>query len=166
MQQPLLWSCTLRLLSPLLLQMLLLLLRPSTISFAVAPVAETITVDGSGGADFRTVQAAVDFVPDGNRKWIRIHVKEGSYREKVTIPTHKHYILLEGDGCWKTAISFAAHAHAGIDHIMRRRHRRRNVTTSPTFRSATFTVLADYFVARNIAFKVHAFHAVSAQSRT
>jgi hypothetical protein len=40
----------------------------------------TITVDQKGGGDFRLVQSAVNFVPDGNREWIRIHVKSGSYR--------------------------------------------------------------------------------------
>jgi pectin methylesterase-like acyl-CoA thioesterase len=76
-------------------------------------------------------------------------------REKVRIPKQKGYILLEGegDGSSATDISFDAHAHAGIDDIMGRP----NVTVdeqSPTFQSATFTVLADNFVARGIAFKV------------
>lgn len=74
-------------------------------------------------------------------------------REKVTIPKQKRYILLEGDGSSTTVISFDAHAYAGIDDIMGRP----NVTaddSSPTFLSATFTVLADNFVARGIAFKV------------
>jgi len=74
-------------------------------------------------------------------------------REKVSIPKQKGYILLEGDGSSTTDISFDAHAHAGIDDIMGRP----NVTAdeqSPTFQSATFTVHADSFVARGIAFKV------------
>jgi hypothetical protein len=53
------------------------------LSPAPAPVPEalkTITVDQHGGGDFRHVQSAVNFVPDGNREWIRIHVKSGSYR--------------------------------------------------------------------------------------
>jgi pectinesterase len=37
-------------------------------------------VDQQGGGDFRLVQSAVNFMPDGNREWIRIHVKSGSYR--------------------------------------------------------------------------------------
>ncbi|KAK3127898.1 hypothetical protein QOZ80_7AG0579860 [Eleusine coracana subsp. coracana] len=131
---------------------LLLLLRLSAWSSACSSVSETITVDWRGRGDFRTVQAAVNSVPDGNREWVRIHVKPGSYWEKVTIPARKRYILLEGAGSAVTDVSFDAHAHAGIDHIMRRR--RRNVSSnSPTFRSATFTVLADNFVARHIAFK-------------
>ncbi|RLN34379.1 hypothetical protein C2845_PM03G14770 [Panicum miliaceum] len=136
-----------------LILLLVLLLRLSTPSLARAPVSRTITVDRhQGRGDFRTVQSAVDSVPDGNRNWIKIHVNAGSYREKVTIPARKRYILLEGAGSSRTDISFNANAHAGIDQIMRRP----NVSVdelSPTFRSATFTVLADNFVARDISFK-------------
>jgi pectinesterase len=73
---------------------LLLLLRPpATLCIRLtpapapgpAPVAlRTITVDQRGGGDFRLVQSAVNFVPDGNREWIRIHVKSGSYRYAYT----------------------------------------------------------------------------------
>ncbi|PAN14311.2 hypothetical protein PAHAL_2G471100 [Panicum hallii] len=132
--------------------LLVLLLRLSTPSLARAPVSRTITVHRQGRGDFRTVQSAVDSVPDGNRNWIKIHVNAGSYWEKVTIPPKKRYILLEGAGSSRTDISFNANAHAGIDQIMRRP----NVSVdelSPTFRSATFTVLADNFVARDISFK-------------
>ncbi|TVU37468.1 hypothetical protein EJB05_10784, partial [Eragrostis curvula] len=142
--QPLCFCCSSSLL-------LLLLLRLSTPSSASASVYETITVDWRGRGDFMTVQSAVNSVPDGNREWIRIHVKSGSYWEKVTIPSRKRCILLEGDGLSTTDISFDAHAHGSIDQIMRSRNVSSN---SPTFRSATFTVLADNFVARNIAFKV------------
>ncbi|KAL6841861.1 hypothetical protein ACP4OV_028373 [Aristida adscensionis] len=138
---------------PLLLLLLLLLLRrlstPTSLASAAAPVSKTITVDARGDGDFTTVQSAVSSVPDGNREWVRIHVTAGSYWEKVTVPAEKGFILLEGDGSSATDISFDAHAHAGDDDIMRRR----NITASPTLRSATFTVLAGDFVARNIAFK-------------
>ncbi|KAM0836176.1 hypothetical protein ACQ4PT_062479 [Festuca glaucescens] len=137
---------------------LLLLLPPSTLSFRLAPALspapealKTITVDQHGGGDFRHVQSAVNFVPDGNREWIRIHVKSGSYREKVTIPKEKGFILLEGDGSWNTDINYDDHAHGDINDLMRNGGGSGN--WSPTAESATFTVLADNFVARNMAFK-------------
>ncbi|CAM0907109.1 unnamed protein product [Alopecurus aequalis] len=90
-----------------------------------------------------TVQGAVDAVPEGNSQWVRIYVKQGSYREKVTIPSRKGFILLEGDGVWSTEISFDAHAAYNA-----------NITDySSTYNSATFTVQADNFVARGISFK-------------
>ncbi|KAI5008720.1 probable pectinesterase 66 [Hordeum vulgare subsp. vulgare] len=121
----------------------LLLLWPA-LNSALTPVSRTITVDRDGGGDFTSVQSAVDYVPDGNQAWVRIHVRAGSYTEKVTIPAEKGYILLEGDGSWNTDINFNDYAGA---NVRRRRY------TSPTYQSATFTVLADNFVAQNIAFK-------------
>ena len=41
---------------------------------------KTIVVDQSGHGDFTTVQSAVNSVPDGNRDWVRIHIKRGTYR--------------------------------------------------------------------------------------
>ncbi|CAN6185400.1 unnamed protein product [Urochloa humidicola] len=79
-------------------------------------------------------------------------VRVRACREKVTIPQSKGYILLEGDGSSRTDISFDASARAGIDQIMRQPKVGVD-QQSPTFRSATFTVLADNFVARGISFK-------------
>jgi hypothetical protein len=126
---------------------LLLLLRWAAVqTLALAPVAWTITVDQRGGGQYTTVQAAVNAVPDGNFQWVRIHVRQGSYWEKVTIPSQKGFIFLEGDGSWTTDISFNVHAYDAPN----------NVTDdySSTYNSATFTVQADNFIARNIAFKV------------
>ena len=70
-------------------------------------------------------------------------------------PARKRYILLEGAGSSsRTGISFNAHTRAGIDQIMRRPNVSLDDELLPTFRSATFTVLADNFVARGISFKV------------
>ncbi|XP_073364143.1 probable pectinesterase 66 [Aegilops tauschii subsp. strangulata] len=133
-----------------------LLLRWPALSLAWAPVARTITVDQHGGGDYWTVQSAVDAVPYSNSQWVRIYVKQGSYREKVTIPSQKGFILLQGDGSFNTDINFDGHGYGtdapGIAAITGR-HRRNLTDISPTYTSATFTVHADNFVARNIAFK-------------
>uniref|UniRef100_A0ACD5YYL8 Uncharacterized protein n=1 Tax=Avena sativa TaxID=4498 RepID=A0ACD5YYL8_AVESA len=144
-----------RLVAIVSLVLLGLLLRPAPTMSRSAPeqapaVGRTITVDQQGGGDFRSVQSAVDSVPDGNREWIRIHVKSGSYREKVKIPKKKNFILLQGDGSWNTDINFDDHAHADVDDLMRNVN---GLSWSPTAESATFTVLADDFVARNISFR-------------
>ncbi|XP_044964587.1 probable pectinesterase 66 isoform X2 [Hordeum vulgare subsp. vulgare] len=133
-----------------------LLLRWPPLSLGWAQVARTITVDQNGGGDYRTVQSAVNAVPDGNRQWVRIYVKQGSYREKVTIPSQKGFILLQGDGSFKTDINLDGHGDGtdapGMAPITGR-HDRNLTNISPTYTSATFTVHADNFVARNIAFK-------------
>jgi pectinesterase len=49
-------------------------------------------------ADYPTVQAAVDAVPDGNAEPVTIAVAPGTYRAKVLIPATKPNILLQGTG--------------------------------------------------------------------
>lgn len=40
----------------------------------------TIKVDINGDGDFKSVQAAIDSVPEGNSQWVIIHVRKGVYR--------------------------------------------------------------------------------------
>ena len=47
-------------------------------------VASTIFVSKSGHAHYKTVQEAVNSVPSGNSRWIRIHVAAGVY-ESVSL---------------------------------------------------------------------------------
>ncbi|MER6184535.1 pectinesterase family protein [Streptomyces sp. NPDC001652] len=49
-------------------------------------------------ADYATVQAAVDAVPDGNTVPVTIAVAPGTYRAKVLIPASKPNIVLQGTG--------------------------------------------------------------------
>ncbi|KAG8099219.1 hypothetical protein GUJ93_ZPchr0013g33947 [Zizania palustris] len=147
----------------LLLLLLLLVAAASVVSpcLSLAPVSRTVTVDQQGGGDFRSVQAAVDSVADGNLQWVRIHVKAGIYREKVMIPKEKPYILLQGDGSWNTEITSDGHAFSGSgsgsrilsgnggnvgEHLKMDGH-------SATFNTSTFIVLADDFIARGISFR-------------
>ncbi|XP_042491630.1 probable pectinesterase 29 [Macadamia integrifolia] len=96
-------------------------------------VSHTIFVDQSGTSNFTTIQAAIDSVPSKNSRWIRIFVQAGFYREQVTIEKDKSCILLEGVSRGSTYIQYDAH-HA-------------------TNTSATFHLMADNFVAKNISFE-------------
>ncbi|WP_405926065.1 pectinesterase family protein [Streptomyces sp. NBC_00035] len=49
-------------------------------------------------ADYPTVQAAVDAVPDGNDSAVTVAIAPGTYRAKVFIPAAKPRILLRGTG--------------------------------------------------------------------
>ncbi|XP_042474811.1 probable pectinesterase 55 [Macadamia integrifolia] len=99
-----------------------------------ANVAYTITViKYAGHGNFSTIQAAINSIPSKNDRWVRILVSPGFYREKVTIPIDKPCIILQGKSPKSTMISWNAH--------------------TITDKSATFTIFADNFVAKNIAFK-------------
>ncbi|MBD1424077.1 pectinesterase family protein [Sphingobacterium arenae] len=64
----------------------------------------TVAQDGSG--DFTTVQAAVNQVRDHAEKRVVIHIKAGTYNEKIVIPSFKRNITLKGEGAAKTIIQF------------------------------------------------------------
>uniref|UniRef100_A0A0E0JHI2 Pectinesterase n=1 Tax=Oryza punctata TaxID=4537 RepID=A0A0E0JHI2_ORYPU len=104
-----------------------------------ATVARSIFVNNKGGADFTRIQDAINSVPFGNNRWIRIHIAAGVYREKVSIPANKSFILLEGEGRQQTSIEWADHAGGGGD--------------SGTADSPTFASYAADFMARDITFK-------------
>lgn len=102
-----------------------------------------ITVDIGGDGDYISVQAAVDAVPDNNMVNVVIHIRPGLYIEKVVVPALKPYITFEGAGREVTMIEWHDRAcDPGPDGEQLR-----------TYRTASVTVLANYFSARNISFK-------------
>ena len=62
-----------------------------------------ITVAAHGPAQFPTIQAAVDSVPEGNRERVVIHIKNGTYREQVRI--HRSFLTLRGEDRKRTLIT-------------------------------------------------------------
>ncbi|GLJ39180.1 hypothetical protein SUGI_0798720 [Cryptomeria japonica] len=87
-----------------------------------------------GEGDFSKVQDAINAVPVDNKNLIFIRVLPGIYREKVTIPVEKPYIILSGRNASNTVITWNENAGA----------------TGGTYFCATMTVLASDFVARFI----------------
>ncbi|CAA6654108.1 unnamed protein product [Spirodela intermedia] len=123
---------------PLLVVVASLLMASSPLPVrAATAVVTTIFVDHSGRGQFKTIQEAVNAVPSNNNQWIRIHVAAGVYEEQVRIPVDKGFILLEGEGRDQTSIEWGAHATL--------------MTSDPD--SATFSLLAESFVAKRITFK-------------
>ncbi|OWM74920.1 hypothetical protein CDL15_Pgr021271 [Punica granatum] len=98
-----------------------------------ASVVQSVTVGKSGSRNFTTVQEAIDWVPANNKQWVRIHVKPGTYKEKVTVPKDKQFIYLEGEGEGRALIEWDD--HGGADN------------------SSTFTLWADNFLASHITIK-------------
>ncbi|XP_058208567.1 probable pectinesterase 67 [Rhododendron vialii] len=94
----------------------------------------SIMVDVNGNGDFKSIQDAINSVPEGNSGWIIIHVTKGIYREKVYIPENKPYIFMRGNGNSKTSIVWSQSSHDNLE-------------------SATFRVEAPHFVAFGIRFK-------------
>ena len=115
------------------------------IAWATTALAEekkiTVAVDGSG--DFKTVQEAVNAAPADKSVSFLVHIKPGVYREKIMIPNHKGPIVFLGEDAATTVLTFDDYAgRIGADS--------RKIGTG---RSATVTVRADDFMARNITFE-------------
>ncbi|KAE8713798.1 putative pectinesterase 68 [Hibiscus syriacus] len=102
-----------------------------------------ITVDIKGSGHFRSVQDAVDAVPENNRKNVLIQISPGNYVEKVVVPETKPYITFQGGGRESTFVEWHDRAC----------DRGANGQQLRTYRTASVTVYANYFSARNISFK-------------
>ncbi|MFI0732694.1 pectinesterase family protein [Streptomyces sp. NPDC021225] len=71
-----------------------------------APGTSRLTVNGRGGGDFCTVQGAVDFVPEGNTRPVRIDVAPGFYREIVYVAQSRPHLTVRGAGARRTVIGY------------------------------------------------------------
>lgn len=68
--------------------------------------AADITVAADGSGNFKSVQAAVDKVPENNTKRFVIAIKPGIYKEQIRIPANKPYISFIGTDSEKTILTF------------------------------------------------------------
>lgn len=74
-------------------------------------VVYDIVVDKDGNGDYRTVQEAINAVPEfSHNKWTHIMVNEGVYYERLIIPTTKYRFILSGRGAEKTILTYDNYA--------------------------------------------------------
>uniref|UniRef100_A0A0E0I3I5 Pectinesterase n=1 Tax=Oryza nivara TaxID=4536 RepID=A0A0E0I3I5_ORYNI len=128
----------------------------------------TIVVSPDGTGHSRTVQGAVDMVPAGNTRRVKIVVRPGVYscngadlagdgvpcREKVTVPITKPFVSLIGMGTGHTVITW----HSRASDVGASGHQ------VGTFYSASVAVEADYFCASHITFEVYTHRTSSSSS--
>ncbi|CAH8359537.1 unnamed protein product [Eruca vesicaria subsp. sativa] len=107
-------------------------------------VVNTIYVDQTGSGKYRTVQAAIDSVPEPNSQWIKIKVKRGVYVEKVRIPLTKPCMIVEGEGQGVTTITYNAHEATDV--------------------SSTFISYPSHIVVRNLTI-MNTYNRLSSQSK-
>ncbi|KAJ6715438.1 PECTINESTERASE [Salix viminalis] len=94
-----------------------------------------VAQDGSGR--FKTIGAAIAAYPKGLRGRYVIYVKAGVYREYVTVTRDKPNVFIYGDGPSRTVVTGNKNfAKDGIG----------------TWKTATFIVEADGFIAKNMGF--------------
>ncbi|WP_066340714.1 pectate lyase [Metabacillus litoralis] len=83
-------------------------------SFESSPIAVTpakVTIVAKEGGDFKTVQEAIDAAPDNSSKRHVIYLKDGEYREKITIPKSKTNLSLVGESKEGTVLVYSDNAN-------------------------------------------------------
>lgn len=100
----------------------------------------TVAADGSG--DFKTIQEAVNAMPDLSQVRLTIFVKIGTYAEKLVIPSWKTKISLIGEDKDKTIITWNDHSGKEVNGVKLN-----------TFTSYTVLVQGNDFHAENMTFE-------------
>lgn len=101
----------------------------------------TVAQDGSGM--FRTVQEALNAVPDMRKKVTTIYIKNGIYKEKLVLAASKQMVKLIGESVDKTIITYD-------DYAQKKNRFGEEVGTSG---SSSFYIYGDGFAAENITFQ-------------
>lgn len=96
--------------------------------------------DGSG--DFKTVQEAIDAVPDFRKNQTSIYIKKGVYKEKLVLPASKTAVKLVGEDVKSTILTYDDYASK----------KNRFGEEMGTTGSTSFFVFGDDFTAENITF--------------
>ena len=120
------------------MKLLPLLLLATALRAQTAPPAGPIVVAQDGSGTYRTVQAAVDAVPNQSEKLTIIRIKPGTYREKLVVPTLKTHIKLVGENAETTILAFDDHTGDAAGH--------------DTYSSHSVLVQANDFAAENLTF--------------
>ncbi|MGV3509852.1 MAG: pectinesterase family protein, partial [Sphingobacteriaceae bacterium] len=69
----------------------------------IRPSSLTVAQDGSG--DYKTIQEAINAIRDLSQKEAKIFIKNGTYKEKLIIPSWKTHISLIGESKENTIIT-------------------------------------------------------------
>ena len=97
----------------------------------------TVAPDGSG--DYRTIQEAVMAVRDFMQVEATIFIKNGTYKEKLLIPSQKTHITLLGESKEGVVITYGDYSGDAEKHT--------------TYTSSTVRVQGNDFTAKNITFE-------------
>jgi len=107
---------------------------PDSVHFVVAQ-------DGTG--NFRTVQEAINAVPDLRKSETKILIRKGTYKEKLTLPSTKTNVVFIGEDRDSTFITYD-------DYASKKNNLGESIGTSG---SSGFFVFGDGFTASNLTFE-------------
>lgn len=94
----------------------------------------TVAQDGTG--NYKTIKDAVEAIPKKSLSRFVIYVKAGVYKENVLLDKNKWNVMMYGDGMTRTIVTGNLNFVDG----------------TPTYGTATFTVIGKGFIARDMGF--------------
>ena len=101
----------------------------------------TVSVDGTG--DFKTVQEAINAVPDFRKNRTTILIRNGVYKEKLVLPASKTNVTFIGEDVEKTIVTYD-------DFASKKNRFGEEVGTTG---STSFYIFGEGFTAENITFE-------------
>lgn len=100
------------------------------------------TVAANGNGDFKTLQAAVAAVPDGNSNRVVFHIRPGIYQGQIVLPASKPNVTFDGDDAGKVVLTYDLNIHepqpSGVN---------------PKYAGIGVVILGNNFQADNITFQ-------------
>lgn len=102
-----------------------------------------IVVAANGSGDYKTVQEAINSVPDYVKSATEIFIKKGTYKERIVVPISKTNLTLIGEDVKETILTYDNYA-GRLDSAGK---------ALGTSRSASFYVYGAGFTAKNITFE-------------
>ena len=115
---------------------------------AASPMAAqtNLYVAADGSAQFKSVQAAIMFVPAGSPdNPVLIHIKPGTYKELLYVQREKRFFHLVGDGGDASKVILTYDLNANIKD--------KDGKSIGTFRTPSTTIDAEDFTAENVTFE-------------
>ena len=100
-------------------------------------------VDPDGSGDFRTIQEAINAVPDFRKNETKIFIRKGTYKEKLVLATSKTNVTFVGEDRDRTILTYD-------DFASKKNRFGEEVGTTG---STSFFVFGDGFRAENITFE-------------
>ena len=124
-------------------RLLLLLLFIRMMEPAAAQTTHHFVVAKDGSGDFKTVQEAINAVPDFRNKTTVIFIKNGVYKEKLILPASKNKVKFIGESVDKTILTYDDYAS------------KKNIFGEKmgTTGSSSFFIFGNDFTAENITFE-------------
>jgi len=100
-------------------------------------VSADLVVAKDGSGKYSSVQAAINAAPNNRNSWFTIYIKNGRYKEVVTVPSNKPYLRLIGENANGTILTYGNCASSA----------------GGTSNSASVFLKAKNFIAKNITFE-------------